>query len=446
MLSAKEGDQETSASLQQLIARIGSLERDRNLYKDLLSLKMGEQETRDGQCHSPEQDDQQSESGESITTLPPNEITFGATSLFEPLQVLNHAVSRDEWATMNSQVQNGSTSSTAPTRWQVLRHSVTENVRHLALETRTNNVAKLHQEVDVYFTYLNPHYPSLNENQFRSQLANFLNGTDGNTSSADHQQFTALVNLMQAEVRILTDEHPSLQQVPGWDEFCRAESLLHRLIWLGKGNILTIQCLLIKAKYLLYMERSGSAYHVMGQIVHLCFQLGLHNQSLWKDCTPFQIAMRQRIFWSIFYLERSISLNSGLPYLIRESDFKVDVLPSFDDKLMTPDQPLPGESPKRSYGPYMTNAVKWGKLGSEIWDLMFGISAEKPTSQEYIATMDARIHFLASQMPSHLQWKKRLSTQASVWEESEPSPPYIFRQAIILHLVSPVVSIRTRLD
>lgn len=416
------------------MARIGSLERDRNMYKNHCAVGSSDQDASEEQWRFSELDyDMQSDSGDSITSLPPNEVNFGATSLFESMQVLNRTVTVDGEGQLSLPSDSDSVSTPAPIRWDRLRYEVNKDVRKMERET-TRDIATIRNDIDTFFTNLNPHYPSLNENQFRAQLETFLAGEDLRMSSGDRQQFIALINLMQAEVRILIDDRPGLSQVPGWDQFCRAESLLHRLTWLGKGNILTIQCLICKARYLLYLERAGSAYHVMGHVVQLCFQLGLHNQSSWKDCSPFDIAMRQRIFWTILYLERNVSINSGSPYLIREADFKVGLLPALDDKLMFPGKPLPAETPHRSFAPYLMSAVKWGKLGSEIWDVVFGINAERPTSQEFVATMDARIGFITSQLPVFLQWEKRTNFQACV-DETNDVPHYVHRQALILYLV-----------
>lgn len=170
--------------------------------------------------------------------------------------------------------------------------------------------------------------------------------------------------------------------VPAWEEFCRAESILTHLTWLGNGNMLTIQCLLIKARYLLYIEKADSAYDTMSRIVCLCFKLGLHDQPKWSDSvTPFETVMRQRIFWTIFYLERNIAFNCGAPYLIRESDFNVDLPKNLEDSRMFPGEPLPPENMERSNGAYLSGAVKWGRLCSEIWDTVFGVNAIKPTSE-----------------------------------------------------------------
>jgi hypothetical protein len=256
-------------------------------------------------------------------------------------------------------------------------------------------------------------------------------GVSGQIDNADYYQFVALVNLVQAEVKILSEAWQDSSRVPAWEEFCRAENILTHLTWLGNGNILTIQCLLIKARYLLYIEKADSAYDTMGRIVSLCFKLGLHDQPSWTNCSPFATCMRQRIFWTTFYLERNIAFNCGAPYRVRESDFKVDLPKFYDDKSMHPSEPLPEEMPERSYGPYLSGAIKWGRLCSEIWDTLFGVNAVKPISQEFVASIDARVTYTMNQFPAHLQW----STNIHRLTGDTDVPPYILRQTIILYLV-----------
>jgi len=167
--------------------------------------------------------------------------------------------------------------------------------------------------------------------------------------------------------------------------------------------------------------------------------------------------MRQRIFWTIFYLERSVAFNCGSPYLIRETDFKVDLALNLPDAKMFPDQPLPPETSRTlpwtlpEFGSEMgkivghkyyiprpsiigifrsidrTNAIY---RCSEIWDVIFGVNAQKPISQEFVASIDARIIYALSQFPAHLQWDRnvhRLTGGTDV-------PPYLLRQTIILQL------------
>ncbi|KAF2802341.1 uncharacterized protein BDZ99DRAFT_577019 [Mytilinidion resinicola] len=415
-----------SEKVLQMMARITSLERDRNMLKTHLSINNDQQ--------SPSQEnDSSSPSGSttSATSIPESEQFHGATCLFTPIEVLNRVVAcHDEEQHGEPTPDNKDTENVKSVYWTNLSPGGNKTIEAFEKETRLGDVASLRHYIDIYFSYMNPHYPSLNENQFRADFDRFLSNHTSEIETADLPQFIALINLMHAEVKLLSDDWSDSSLVPAWDEFCRAESILNRLTWLGNGNMLTIQCLLIKARYLLYIEKSDGAYDTMAKVVRLCFQVGLHDQNSWKDCTPFETVMRQRIFWTIYYLERNIAFNNGSPYLIRDTDFRVDLPKGYEDKFMFPDRPLPEENPERSSGPYLCSAIKWGKMCAEIWDSVFATSAPKPASQEFIASMDARVQYAISQIPPHLQYLKnleRLDTPGSV-------PSYVLRQTVILHL------------
>jgi hypothetical protein len=366
------------------------------------------------------------------TALDSSETFHGASSLYEPIRVLD--------GTSVVGCEPGVPNDPASTSWQNLSRTHRTDIRTIERETKIN-IPGLRHSVDIYFSYLNPHYPILNENEFRAAFETFVD-SQHQSNSANECQFIALVNLIHGIVQILHDNCLDPKIVPGWHEFCRAESIMNQLLGFGgEGNILTVQCLFLKSHYLLYLEKGDSAFDTMGRIVHLCFLLRLHNQSTWGDCSDYEIHMRQRIFWVIFNQERILAINCGAPYLMRESDFKVDFPKHFDDKNIFPDKPLPEqESIERSFSSYLFCAAKWGKLGGEIWDSLFSVNAKEPTGRdsEFVITMDARILYTLSQFPPHLQWDRNVRHLTG----SSDIPPYQFRQALVLHLVR-VMILRT---
>ena len=433
------GETNLSESLSQMMARIASLERDCNTFKNLAAITASNPSNIDAaenfsDYETSSQSETNSQSNSSIASLPHTSIFRGATSLLNPIEALNHIVSGEGQAQTDSGIETQpSQNQPSPREYRLLPpRSGSKDIRTIEKETRLEDQAFLRYAVDVYFSTLNPHYPSLNENYIRARLERFLANDSNQIGSGDWYQFVALLNLMKAEVKLMTYDWPEHADAPAWEDFCAAETILNHLIWLGNGNVWTIQCLLIKARYLFYSERADSAYDTMGQIVRLCFLVGLHNQSSWKGCGPFETVMRQRLFWTIFYLERNVALNVGAPYLIRESDVKVDLPKNYDDKCLFPNRPLPDETPERSPGPYQIFTAKWGRLVAEIWDTIFGINAQKPTSQEFLASMDARISYTISQFPEHLQLHRNMYRL----DGSSDAPNYILRQTAILHYVS----------
>lgn len=86
----------------------------------------------------------------------------------------------------------------------------------------------------------------------------------------------------------------------------------------------------------------------------------------------------------------------------------------------------------RSSGLFITCMAKWGKLFLEIWDTMFGIHAQKPTSLEFVASIEARILYTVSQFPAHLQWIANLYRL----NRETDDPDFVLRQTLIAHLVN----------
>lgn len=318
--------------------------------------------------------------------------------------------------------------------------SLTSGKHNLEFEEMTNapspehniimcNVASLRHAFTIYFTYIIPNLPFLNENQFRAQFENHLVTGGRETDAWSKDIFVVLVNLIYAETMLLDSEFPDSNSIPGWPEFCFADRVLRRLPWLNRGNLQLIQCLLIKVRILATTQRMRSAYDTVSRAVQICFHIGLHDQSSWGDLTPFETAMRHRVFWSLFYLDRGISYSVGLPYLLRESDFNVDLPKSIDDKAMFANRPLPEEGPT-SYVPYLLGLVSWSRLSSKIWDSMFNVNAPKPASEDLIASLDSEILHHSSQLPPSLWW----DPLAFKSEKNDDIPPYMRRQMCLMHL------------
>ena len=422
-----------ASALSSIITRITSLERDRNMFKTHIAMIRDIHNLSVGPSTSAPQDYSTSPSNDSDASLPNSDITFhAATAIVPTIEALNRTVVPGQ-TPIEQETEEDSANAPAPTHWQDCSRGKNRDLKILEAETRAINSGVLNYSIDIFFARLNPHYPGLNENRFRVLYERWL-VNDNQMGNGDWYQFIALLNLIHAEVKILGDDRTNSEHAPGWEEFCRAESITDQLIWLGNGNLWTVQIQLVKSRYLLYIEKAECAYETLGQATRLCFQLGLHNQNSWVNCPPFEIAMRQRIFWSVVYFDRHLALNNGTPVFIRDFEFNVDLPKAYDDKEMFPDRPLPEERPERSCGMYLTCTARWGKLFLEIWDMMFGIQAKKPGGQdpELLASIDARILYTVTQFPKHLQWQQNLHRL----EGGSGDPSFVLRQTFILHLVS----------
>lgn len=229
---------------------------------------------------------------------------------------------------------------------------------------------------------------------------------------------------------LLSKEHIRSSPVPGWSEFRFADRILSRLSWLNKGNIQFIQCLLLRARFLSTTQRIRSAYDTMSKAVQICYHIGLHDQQCYPVSNPFEMTMRQRVFWSLYYLDHGIALNAGFPCLLRESEFNVEFPKGIDDKVLFPNRPLPEESPLTCVL-YLESLSRWAKLSANISDKIFSVNAPKPASAELIASLDSDILYSVCQLPPTLWW----DPDVLISVHADSTPPYIHRQMCLLYLV-----------
>lgn len=366
--------------------------------------------------------------------IPLDEGFRGPTNMLEPIRMLNEAVAGCDLG--QERLEDGVPPEHRAANnwdWHNPETERTCGLNILDYESRITDVAQVHRAVDLCFEQINPICPCLNENQFRQQLRGAVGDEVCSMSRPDRYQFAALLHLIQAEMQLVTQDWGPSDAIPGWKSILCAERILSRLLWQGNGNLLTIQCLIVKTRYFFHLERGSAAHETIARAVRLCFQLGLHDSSSWGRCTPFERVMQQRVFWTVFQLERSLALNNGFPYLIRESEINVDLPACYDDRALFPDAPLPPETPHRSYGPALAASAKWGSLVSDIWDVLFAAKGRRPADPEYIASIHARIVFVMKNLPAYLQ--PCSSTTISATQCADPPAPFFTRHSEILHLV-----------
>jgi hypothetical protein len=328
---------------------------------------------------------------DNYASLPDPGVFRAPTALPVQLTNLGNSIARGHAAQLASLPQSRA-SSPPPhnATWAALPQGVALSLDAVDKDTRQSTLAALRTSVDVWFAQLDPVCACIDEKTFRPLFDKFARNQElTELSPADRLQWLALLNLMHAEVMILSDERSLWPQPAAWADFCRAEAILSRLTWLGNGNIMTVQCLLLKARYLLHAEKAHAAYDTMGRVARYCWQLGLLCQPSWVGLADEQIAVRQRIAWTAIALDREVALLAGAPYLIRQTDVALD---------------------SHRTDPFLSANALWAHLAADIWDTVYGVGAERPLSAEHLATIEARIRLKQRQFPEPLKWKSSMGS------------------------------------
>lgn len=283
--------------------------------------------------------------------------------------------------------------------------------------------------VRTYLAKANPRIPCLNSRQLNGDVEALLEGQGD--MGQNKLQTVALVDLVMALEQIMTDDTACSSSIPpGWREFKHAERLLRDTAWKGIWNVKSVQCLTLKAMYLLYIDRWDLAYDVTGSVVRICFQLGLHNQASWSSCSPFEIHLRQRIVWTVFCLQHHIADACGLPYQLHLSDLDVALPPHVDDmKLHAGLNALPADNPEAPIAP-LDVAYRHFALLAEAWDRVLTAKTANLPDPDTVAGIDAQIELLLQEIRGPLQWRSDLGG-VCIHARSQ----FHVRQGLLIHLL-----------
>ncbi|KAF2104989.1 hypothetical protein NA57DRAFT_51776 [Rhizodiscina lignyota] len=278
---------------------------------------------------------------------------------------------------------------------------------HQSIRTPTNSLSKIRvglrslpfptQEeyrryIKFFFDDINPCHPCVNEADFEVRSEKLLSSLHRGPIDTG---FLALNYIIFACTDILTNITPSEQSnvLPGWDWYLAADSLLGKRKFGGRANLTVIQFLIFEAFYLVHADKGNAAYNVIGLACRLCFQLGLHQQSRWAhNQSAYWRHMNQRIFWTVYFTDRRISLSCGRPYGIHDSETDVEEPEWISDRALHPDRPFPDPDHVDSFNMYLSCMVAWAKLAGQV----FFVSASNSIgNDENIAILDAKIRHWA---------------------------------------------------
>jgi Fungal specific transcription factor domain len=90
-------------------------------------------------------------------------------------------------------------------------------------------------------------------------------------------------------------------------------------------SVQNIEAMMLLVVYHLRSATSHGLWYMVGLAMRTCIDLGLHRKSSAAQLDPYSVQLRRRLFWSVYYLERAISLSLGRPCSISDRHIDVDL-------------------------------------------------------------------------------------------------------------------------
>lgn len=340
-----------------------------------------------------------------ITMRKNTKIFIGASSPFSffsevGVQWFNTKVGNDSFSALFRQVQDA---------WGpqlgLLDSEVEMDNPELKLDDITIYVAE-------YFSYCNPWLPIF-------ALEDFLAGSTPN--SPQSPAWSSAKNIVYAlGARSLASKCRDSQlregyRLTAWFYFKSACKYLPQLVFSPRVlGIAALQALLGMIVFLWETDGTMSINTIIGLVASTGAQLGFHRDGRKLGLTEEEAAIRRRIFWIAYVLDKDIALRSGRPTSIVDPD--VDVPPPETPSHVVGDARM---------AKYLEERVKLAKIQSHICRLLYstdGAKMSKGTLRGVVCMLKAEVdkwwqscHWAGSNINELLTTAQEISADTNWW-------------------------------
>ncbi|KAL7898043.1 hypothetical protein HDV63DRAFT_37062 [Trichoderma sp. SZMC 28014] len=153
------------------------------------------------------------------------------------------------------------------------------------------------------------------------------------------------------------------------------ENIINRKLMSDGLDVCDLPLLALVAGYRFLSNEEVLAWRVMGQVVRLCVELGIHQKrGLMMIQNEAERKNALNSFWSAYVLDRRWAFGTGLPYAIQ-------------DEEIDPTLPMPEEYP------YLVAMITYSRIGAKVWRQVnhFGPVLAHELGQEEIERLDQEI-------------------------------------------------------
>jgi len=259
---------------------------------------------------------QRDESGDAVSNHSPN-----STSTPQGRQVQIQTPESDAVPGEDDQLPTGATLSASKPLW----HS--GEVRDPNLnESNDFTFEDLISWTRSYFDHWHPAYPFLHAPSILGHFEEVVDqGVSDETCLPDHE-LTILRSIMSISLADARQTGSTMKPVPPQLVF---KSLNHAIqsvqcLLTDESSMISLQAVVSVQLFLISMLRYNAASRLEGLAVRMAFHLGLHRCPVQSSAIPKKEAeLRQRLFWSMYCIDRYVCIRLGIPLAIRDAEVSV---------------------------------------------------------------------------------------------------------------------------
>lgn len=180
--------------------------------------------------------------------------------------------------------------------------------------------------LDAYFSRVHLRYPFLDRSDILERHANRL--VQKNTNPQD-QYGTFKIYMIYAIGATLLKLTEQYDYTPPENFFMTA--LQYVSAARESHSVHNVEAMTLLVLYNLRSPSNSGIWYMIGLAMRTCVDLGLHREAHYGNMSPYEGQLRRRLFWTVYFLERTIAVSVGRPYSIADRDIDASLPLEIDD-------------------------------------------------------------------------------------------------------------------
>lgn len=193
------------------------------------------------------------------------------------------------------------------------------------------------------------------------------------------------------------------------------EAVVNRKLMADLSDVANLPLLCLLAGYRFLSNDEVLAWRVMGQVVRLCVELGIHQKrGLMKIQDESERKNALNSFWSAYVLDRRWGFATGLPFALQDDEIDPQLPFPVSEDILPRRTSLHGSlmAAQDEY-PFLVAMITYSRLGAKVWRQVshFGPILAREMRQEEIDNLDREI----------LQWYESVPEEVKVrnWDKEK---------------------------
>ena len=206
---------------------------------------------------------------------------------------------------------------------------------------------------------------------------------------------------------------------PGWERYLQSCGAIQHFSPSKTLDLHVVRAQCLVAAYLMHCGILSAASEAISVTWKLATSIRLNNNKAWPAEDVKRTLQKQKLWWTIYFLDRQISRRSGIAYHIRDTEFNVDDFTlngNAVDGNLVPQTDWHSSITRSYFQALISSARLWG----HVWDTFFAVGATKQGDWMEVEITDARILNARRQLPRALTWDSDELANYTLSDEDEP--------------------------